>query len=111
MTARLLASGAFDAAQVPNHCLLNRYDPGCGINAHNDGPLYMPRVAILSLQSSCVFEFVPLRADADNDEDAAVIASVFVPKRSLVRNSRFVSVLLHPYRCRVLGCVCMCWRV
>ena len=42
--------------------LLNEYQPGQGIDAHRDGPLYAPRVAILSLCSHCAFEF--LRNDA-----------------------------------------------
>lgn len=32
-----------------NHVLVNEYQPGQGIMAHQDGPLYTPAVAILSL--------------------------------------------------------------
>jgi len=39
-----------------NHVLINEYEPGQGIMAHEDGPLYIPHVAILSLQSSVMME-------------------------------------------------------
>lgn len=55
---RLLEGRVFARERTPNHCLLNCYKPGMGLNAHNDGPLYEPRVAIVSLDSACVFEFV-----------------------------------------------------
>jgi len=44
-------------AQPPNHILLNEYTPGQGIMSHKDGPLYFPRVAILSLSGPAVIEF------------------------------------------------------
>jgi len=43
----------------PNQCLLNEYVPPKGIGLHNDGPLYVPKVAILSLQSSAIIQFLP----------------------------------------------------
>ncbi len=55
---RLREASVFAPDRAPNHCLLNNYQPGMGLNAHNDGPLYEPRVAIVSLGSHCVFEFV-----------------------------------------------------
>lgn len=42
----------------PNHALVNVYDPGEGIMAHEDGPAYTPYAAILSLGSGSVFDFV-----------------------------------------------------
>ncbi|CAD7966368.1 unnamed protein product [Amoebophrya sp. A25] len=44
--------------KIPNHVLVNDYQPGDGIMHHEDGPLYHPVVAILSLQSCVRFEFV-----------------------------------------------------
>ena len=35
---RLVATRAFP--HCPNHVLLNEYSDGCGIDPHNDGPLY-----------------------------------------------------------------------
>eukprot|EP01102_Stenamoeba_stenopodia_P009707 TRINITY_DN2871_c0_g1_i1.p1 TRINITY_DN2871_c0_g1~~TRINITY_DN2871_c0_g1_i1.p1 ORF type:complete len:161 (+),score=36.72 TRINITY_DN2871_c0_g1_i1:360-842(+) len=43
----------------PNHILVNEYQPGQGIMPHEDGPLYVPNVAILSLNSHAVMRFRP----------------------------------------------------
>ncbi|KAL3850352.1 hypothetical protein ACJIZ3_012234 [Penstemon smallii] len=42
-----------------NHVLINEYLPDQGIMSHQDGPAYVPVVAILSLGSSVVMDFVP----------------------------------------------------
>ncbi|KAL1540917.1 alpha-ketoglutarate-dependent dioxygenase alkB 6 [Salvia divinorum] len=42
-----------------NHVLINEYLPDQGIMPHQDGPAYMPVVAILSLGSPVVMDFVP----------------------------------------------------
>ncbi|CAD7932928.1 unnamed protein product [Amoebophrya sp. A120] len=55
------------AAHCPNHLLINCYQPGDGIMPHQDGPLYHPIVAILSLKSQIVFDFI---ADAEQDGGA-----------------------------------------
>ena len=54
----LVRSGVFPPDAPPNHVLLNEYQPEQGIDAHRDGPLYAPRVAIVSLGSACSFDFV-----------------------------------------------------
>ena len=54
---RLLAHGVFPAATPPNSVALNQYSPTEGIAPHADGPIYIPRVAILSLGSPAVFRF------------------------------------------------------
>jgi hypothetical protein len=62
--------------QHANHCLLNDYDVGAGIAAHNDGLLYEPFVVVLSLGESCLLEFV--------DDNNIVVASLFVQANSIV---------------------------
>ncbi|OAE18945.1 hypothetical protein AXG93_1976s1520 [Marchantia polymorpha subsp. ruderalis] len=42
-----------------NHILVNEYEPGQGIMPHQDGPLYFPVVAIVSLGSPTVMRFSP----------------------------------------------------
>lgn len=74
----LVAAGVFSADAPPNHVLLNEYQPGQGIDAHRDGPLYEPRVAILSLGSTCSFDFV------SNDEARAPLCSLLLPRRGLL---------------------------
>ncbi len=49
-------SGAWPADRLPNHVLINEFEPGAGLTPHTDGPLYIPRVATLSLGSDCVLD-------------------------------------------------------
>lgn len=50
--------GLFDGALFPmNSVRINGYKPGQGIHPHCDGPVYYPKVAILSLGSPCLFTF------------------------------------------------------
>ena len=55
--AAVVESGVFPADAPPNHVLLNEYQGGQGIMPHEDGPLYAPTVAILSLAAPCVLDF------------------------------------------------------
>ncbi len=74
----LVTAGVFEPSAPPNHVLVNEYLPGQGIDAHRDGPLYLPVVAILSLGSNCAFQFV---------EDAParrVLAELLLPPRGLL---------------------------
>lgn len=52
-----------------NHVLVNEYQPGQGIMAHQDGPLYHPAVAIVSLGAPAVMRFSKhqsLRAEGEH---------------------------------------------
>jgi len=51
-----------------NSVRLNGYVPGEGIHPHCDGPVYYPKVAILSLGSPCNIDFYPRRGTEDNRE-------------------------------------------
>jgi hypothetical protein len=42
----------FPENQRPNHVLINEYKDGCGLIPHDDGPLYIPIVAVISLGST-----------------------------------------------------------
>lgn len=54
----LLAWGIFDPIRDrPNHVLINEYKPHEGILHHTDGPRYLDRVAIVSLNSACLMTF------------------------------------------------------
>lgn len=61
-----------------NHILINEYKPGEGICSHQDGPAFVPTVAVLSLCSSLVLRFVPSVA-----RDAPTAFAVLLPPRSL----------------------------
>jgi alkylated DNA repair protein alkB family protein 6 len=73
--------GLFSELPV-NHVLINAYEPGAGIMPHQDGPLYAPVVAIISLGSHCVFTFTP-HASLQPGVAAAPVR-VLVPPRSLL---------------------------
>eukprot|EP00510_Aplanochytrium_minuta_P006059 CAMPEP_0184011402 /NCGR_PEP_ID=MMETSP0954-20121128/3808_1 /TAXON_ID=627963 /ORGANISM="Aplanochytrium sp, Strain PBS07" /LENGTH=307 /DNA_ID=CAMNT_0026291217 /DNA_START=74 /DNA_END=997 /DNA_ORIENTATION=+ len=51
----LQSCGVFD--QLPNHALVNEYDPGIGLDFHKDGQYYQDTAAILSLSSPCLIHF------------------------------------------------------
>jgi alkylated DNA repair protein alkB family protein 6 len=61
----LVESGIFSADEPPNHVLINSYRSGQGIAPHQDGPLYKPLVAILSLDGPALLQFWPPRRDQD----------------------------------------------
>eukprot|EP00966_Prymnesium_polylepis_P297114 6864626-Prymnesium_polylepis.1 len=74
----LTQAGVFDAQEPANHVLVNEYMPGQGIDAHRDGPLYRPRVAIVSLGSHCTFQFVT------DDVRRQPHTSLLLPRRGLL---------------------------
>jgi alkylated DNA repair protein alkB family protein 6 len=47
-----MAAGVCDESTAPNHVLVNEYDRPVGITPHNDGALYAPHVAIITLSGS-----------------------------------------------------------
>ncbi|KAJ3071943.1 Alpha-ketoglutarate-dependent dioxygenase alkB 6 [Podochytrium sp. JEL0797] len=55
---------------VPNHCLVNEYNPGQGIMPHLDGPAYKPTVATVSLGEYTVLEFFKRRNLDDSMTDS-----------------------------------------
>ena len=57
LSRRLVGDGAFPPMLVPNSVAVNEYDASQGIAPHADGPIYAPRVAIVSLGSPALFYF------------------------------------------------------
>ena len=45
------------AMSMPNQCLINKYLPGQGIDAHSDGPKFASEVAILTLEGPALMYF------------------------------------------------------
>jgi len=90
--------GIFDSALYPmNSVRINGYRPGQGIFPHCDGPVYYPKVAILSLGSPCLFSFYPrsgtedcMKWDPANDVPGGfemgqqALNTLFVEPRSLL---------------------------
>lgn len=52
--------GVFEEGKKANHVLLNEYQPGQGIMAHTDGPLFHPVISTISLGSHTVLEIKSL---------------------------------------------------
>lgn len=74
----LPAGAAIAVASMMKLCSLHvRYNSGCGIMAHADGPLFQPRVAILSLGRPACIRFHKIAAR--EDEDTAELSVVLQP--------------------------------
>ncbi|XP_022096666.1 alpha-ketoglutarate-dependent dioxygenase alkB homolog 6-like [Acanthaster planci] len=54
---------------VPNHVLVNEYQPGQGIMPHEDGPLFHPVVTTISLGSHTFLDFYQHRGDASESAE------------------------------------------
>ena len=74
----LVRASVFSTTEPANHVLVNEYQPGQGIDAHRDGPLYQPRVAIISLGSHCTFQFLT------DDFERRAQTSLLLPRRGLL---------------------------
>jgi alkylated DNA repair protein alkB family protein 6 len=78
---------------APNHALVNVYNPGDGIMAHEDGPAYTPYAAVISLGSGCVFDFVSKSLPRES------IAQIYLPVGSLmIFTSDAYEQCLHEFR-------------
>jgi alkylated DNA repair protein alkB homolog 6 len=80
VTPRSHLPSVFDSTAPPNHALVNRYEPGEGIDAHLDGPVFLPTAAIVSLQNPIVMDFY----DKCLGPASAPVASAVLRPRSLL---------------------------
>ena len=85
-------SGIVNDTTRPNHVLVNEYIAPAGISPHNDGDIYAPHVAIITLSVSALMDFWPNdgtptidddRTDCD-ENDPVPIAQVMLRPRSLL---------------------------
>eukprot|EP00051_Salpingoeca_urceolata_P008733 m.108414 g.108414 ORF g.108414 m.108414 type:complete len:290 (-) comp15913_c2_seq1:139-1008(-) len=74
---RIDQMGAF-FGEASNHVLVNEYLPGQGIMPHEDGPLFTPAIATVTLGSHCVLQF--FRKDSREQP----FCSLLLEPRSLV---------------------------
>jgi alkylated DNA repair protein alkB family protein 6 len=81
----LVDASIFAADEVPNHVLINQY-LGCGgILHHTDGPRYLGKTAIISLQSSCIMSFRHnLKTDEIGHKFGGDLFSLVLRPRSLL---------------------------
>jgi len=88
MFGALVESDIFQDNEPPNHVLINSYRSGQGIAPHQDGPLYRPLVAILSLNGPALLQFWAPR----QDHDGAALA----PDLNATSHDPSTSVLCQP---------------
>ncbi|KAH8741955.1 hypothetical protein FG386_002330 [Cryptosporidium ryanae] len=102
----LVKSNIFSEENTPNHVLINQYDINGGIMPHKDGPLYHPKVAIISLESDTVFDFwkPSVNSDSVNGINDKPIFSLIVPRFSLlVFQDQCYTDLLHGISSRLVS--------
>mmetsp|Transcript_8248 Transcript_8248/g.12970 ORF Transcript_8248/g.12970 Transcript_8248/m.12970 type:complete len:296 (+) Transcript_8248:132-1019(+) len=85
----VITSGVCDENTSPNHVLVNEYNQPAGITPHNDGALYAPHVAIVTLSGSALMDFWPTEGpaveDDSNDPEAPQpLTQVMLRPRSLL---------------------------
>lgn len=68
LSKELVARGIFPESEMANHVLVNRYAAGEGILSHTDGPAYLPRAAILSLDARVMMDFAGVVPEAEGEE-------------------------------------------
>lgn len=83
ITERIFEDSGLLPAAI-NHVLINEYLPNQGIMPHQDGPAYFPVVAILSLGSPVVMDFIPHSR------------LKYIEEEERIFNHRSLSVLLNP---------------
>jgi alkylated DNA repair protein alkB homolog 6 len=69
MLPRFESLGLFSKSphSAPNHVLINEYEPGQGIMPHEDGPVYFPITATVSLGAHTVLEIYKKTAQGERD--------------------------------------------
>lgn len=95
--------GVFDGALYPmNSVRINAYKPGQGIFPHCDGPVYYPKVGILSMGSPCLFHFYSrsgtedtMKWDSEHDVPAGFQKERSRPQLSVFLEPRSLLVFSH----------------
>lgn len=90
-------------SKKPNHVLVNEYMESQGIDAHKDGPVYEPYVAILSIESTVLIEFAPdpfdvyyeKRRESGMADDRSPFSMILEPRSLLVFSGDVYHHYLH----------------
>ncbi|XP_031549110.1 alpha-ketoglutarate-dependent dioxygenase alkB homolog 6-like [Actinia tenebrosa] len=81
--------------KIPNHVLVNEYEPGQGIMPHEDGPLFHPVVSTINLGSHTVLDFYTHVREKDDSQE--IIQQDGSTETNSSMNARHVmSLLLEP---------------
>uniref|UniRef100_A0A7S1SXU3 Fe2OG dioxygenase domain-containing protein n=1 Tax=Tetraselmis chuii TaxID=63592 RepID=A0A7S1SXU3_9CHLO len=100
LVARMVGSGVYTEAQAPQHCLVNEYLQGAGIPPHQDGALYAPCVATITLEGRALMDFHPVPDNAPTSQHAGgvdhPVAQVELqPRGLLLMRGDAYNTLLH----------------
>mmetsp|Transcript_24011 Transcript_24011/g.26280 ORF Transcript_24011/g.26280 Transcript_24011/m.26280 type:complete len:292 (+) Transcript_24011:473-1348(+) len=94
---QVVERGIFSPEIRPNNVLINQYEPNEGILHHTDGPSYHNRVAIFSLESTCIMTFKPKLTAAQiglvSDKD--VLSLVLKPLSLLIFSDDLYDSFMH----------------
>ncbi|RDD44295.1 Alpha-ketoglutarate-dependent dioxygenase alkB-like protein 6 [Trichoplax sp. H2] len=92
--AQKLSEHGIFGSKIPNHVLVNEYQPGEGIMPHEDGPLFYPTIATINLGSHIFLDFyhhLENSNDSKDNEDGDTtnfkkryLASLLLEPRSLL---------------------------
>eukprot|EP00873_Tetraselmis_striata_P037064 jgi/Tetstr1/457328/TSEL_043932.t1 len=87
LVERMVAWDVYTPAHAPNHCLVNEYLLGGGIPPHQDGALYAPCVATITLEGPALMDFHQVSGEQEIGEPSAVgsaAAQVLLQPRGLL---------------------------
>jgi alkylated DNA repair protein alkB homolog 6 len=90
----LVKDRVFSITTFPNNVRIHDYQVGHGIAPHCDGPIYVPRVAILSLQSSVLMSFYNRRKPYDDVMEH--YNDTFKHEGGIVKEKPLFSLVLEP---------------
>ncbi len=90
----LVKDRIFSVTTFPNNVRIHDYEVGHGIAPHCDGPIYVPRVAILSLQSPVLMSFYNRRKPYDDVMEH--YNDTFKHEGGIVKEKPLFSLVLEP---------------
>lgn len=98
---RVYDLGIFETS-MPNHILVNEYQPGQGIMPHEDGPMYYPTVSTVSLGCHTLLDFYKPLGQIENQEntsgdlkDRFMFSLLLEPRSLLILQDDMYKVYLH----------------
>ena len=74
--------------KMPNHVLINEYQPGQGIMPHEDGAAYHPIVATVSLGAPIILDIYGKRSDDDEESGGGTAVTTQEPRYRVLQESR-----------------------
>lgn len=94
---KLVESNIFELKDRPNHVLINQYEADQGIIHHTDGPAYVNRVVIISLESPCIMTFRRKLKSEEIGEiyDGDLLSIVLQPRSALIFSDSIYSEYMH----------------